>query len=217
MHYTVIKNKIEKVDIIEENEIKIKVRILRNNRILKMKRKHMFDTIQEAELYIKEKQLIKNFKKKQQDRNGNLKCCYCSKVSNQDMTVDHIVSLKTLGKRKNIRKDTELWNLAWDESNFQIACKECNQQKSYCSDEEFQSILKNLEKKGKQLAFRKNKLMAKQSKHANKVSFGMRYRGNETIGELYSQNGRININVQELDMQIARMDSRIIPVELILS
>ena len=97
-----------------------------------------------------------------------------------------------------------------------MLCRDCNNKKNTATNQEYKSVLKNLDKKAQRLAYRKTKLISRGSKDGQKCSFGKNYGKNNSVGERLSKNRRLRFNATEVDIQIARMDSRIIPLNLIL-
>lgn len=211
MYFIVKKGNILKVDLVDKDRNHCKVKS--NGKIYMVKSDNIFDKIEHAKLKKREIDIKARYKKKHKDKNGLYTCVCCGDVS-KNITLDHIKSLYSLGGEKEIRKNYKLWKRAWSESNFQLMCEDCNRRKSISSQNEFNEFMKKLNKKGKELGYKKTTLLAKGVKDGNKCSFGMNK--SEYLHETYIENKRFNINSVDIDMQIAKMDSRIIPLDMIL-
>ena len=188
---------------------------LENGKTFKTDVSNVLETIEEAKLKRREIISKKKFKRYNINRYGKL-ICSCCKVTEGVITVDHIKSLHSLGGEKAIRRDYNTWKKAWSFKNYQLLCRDCNNKKNTATNQEYKSVLKNLDKKAQRLAYRKTKLISRGSKDGQKCSFGKNYGKNNSVGERLSKNRRLRFNATEVDIQIARMDSRIIPLNLIL-
>ncbi|MGL5715190.1 MAG: HNH endonuclease signature motif containing protein [Paraclostridium sp.] len=213
--FVVHRGRIKKCNIVKYTNGQYLIKLISNKKEVFTDVNNVLDTIEEAKLKKKEIYIKREYKQSKMNENGKLFCSCCNKEDN-DITVDHIKSLCSFGGAKEIRKDYDIWRQAWSFDNFQLMCKECNQKKNIADKEEFDAVLRNLNKKAKQLAYKKTKLISKGVKDGQKCSFGIRYKNNETVGELLARNSRMKFDPVDVDLQIARMDSRIIPLEFIL-
>lgn len=213
--FVIHRGKIKECKIIKHENNKCLIEFNSGNRKT-IRISNVLDTIEEVKLKKKEIELKRKYKQSKMNEYGKMICCCCNK-EDKDITVDHIKSLCSFGGEKEIRKDYQIWRQAWSFDNFQLMCKECNNKKNVADQEEFDAVLRNLNKKAQILAYKKTKLISKGVKDGQKCSFGIRYKNNETIGELLSRNSRLKFDAADVDLQIARMDSRIIPLDLILT
>lgn len=163
----------------------------------------VYDSLEEAQIGIKEIEMVKNFKKKRRNKKGELTCKCCG-TTGKHLTVDHIQSLKSFGGRKEIRKNKSLWTQAWNYKNFQILCEDCNKFKSSMSQDEFERSMDIVDLKAR--ALNNNKMLKKtvnKKTPANKISYGI-------ATSEYAKNKKY------LAEKIAKSDSNVLRLDLIL-
>jgi 5-methylcytosine-specific restriction endonuclease McrA len=211
LYFIVKRGRILNVNIVSKEGNICKVN--HNGTIYMVKSDNVFDNIEHAKFKNREIYIKTKYKKKHKDKNGFYTCVCCGNISN-NITLDHIKSLHSLGGEKEIRNNHKLWEIAWSENNFQLMCEDCNRKKNISSQNEFNNLMRKLNKRGKELGYKKTILLSKGVKDGNKCSFGINK--NEYLHEIYIENKRFNINSTDIDVQIAKMDSRIIPLDIIL-
>ncbi|MBP3931173.1 MAG: HNH endonuclease [Peptostreptococcaceae bacterium] len=196
------------VEILEINRGQVKVKY--NNKIEVKSLNEIYDSFDKAKIVAKERTAIRKFKLSHKNKNNQCECSICGrKVDVSEVTVDHIVPIKKFKdvyNLSNIRDDEEVHRLCFDESNLQIACKQCNQAKKTLPD----NVNLIIERKARSLnCLKKNKMINGKSRQV----------GNYTkVGSYVSNSKRHNRNAYD-DMfayEICKRDSRIIPLNLIL-
>ena len=126
-----------------------------------------------------------------------------------EATVDHIVPIKKFKEvynLSNIRENEEVHKLCFDESNLQIACRQCNQAKKTLPDD----INLILEHKARVLnCLKKNKRINGRSRSVGNYA---------KVGSYVSNSKKHNKNAYDdfFAYEICKRDSRIIPLNLIL-
>ena len=212
MYFIVRRDKILKVNIVGKDGNYFTVNS--NGRIYKIESDDIFDNIEHAKLKRREIMIKGKYKRKHKNLDGTYTCVCCGRTS-EDITLDHVKPLFSFGGEREIRNDYRTWKYAWSEKNFQLMCEDCNRKKNISSQLEFDALMNKLTKKGKELGYKKTTLLAKGVKDGNKCSFGINR--NDYLHDTYIENKRFNINSIDIDMQIAKMDSRIIPLEMVLN
>lgn len=181
MYYIIKKNKIEEVGILNKGNEKSLVKF--KDEELLIKNSNIYYSSNEANMAKSELKVIKDFKKNNTNKSGYGYCHYCGKKIHKDScTVDHIQSLYSLGGRRNLREDVELWRLAWDKDNLVLSCEECNSEKDNLDVDVFMHKLSILDRKAKILNMRKLKKSAQEcygKENNRKVGFGISTAGNK--------------------------------------
>ena len=209
--YIVRKNQIERVVIVKKYDSKSLVKsgieeiLMDNNNI--------YNSREEANMAKKEIQITRDFKNKSANKQGYCVCEYCNKkIHKSSATIDHIIPLKHFGGRRKLREDIKKWEEAWDvETNIVIACKECNEEKAIMPLKIFESGLEKLERKAAILNLKKIKKSGIECygyENNRKVGFGISTSQYSKIGKKHNDYSA---------MYLAQKDSRIIPLNLILS
>lgn len=196
------------VEVLEVNKEQVKVKY--NNKVEIKSLKEVYDSFDEARIVAKERTIIRKFKLSNKNKNNQCECNICgSKVDLSEATVDHIVPIKKFKSVYNlsdIREDEEIHKLCFDESNLQIACKQCNQAKRTLPDD----INLILERKARSLnCLKKNKMINGKSRQVGNYA---------KVGSYVSNSKKHNKNAYDdiFAYEICRRDSRIIPLNLIL-
>lgn len=197
-----------KAEILETTKESAKVKY--SNKIEIKPLNEIYDSYDEAKIIAKERTLIKNFKLKHKNKHNQCTCSICGrKVDVSLVTVDHIIPVKKFKEvyeLSDIREDIDVHRLCFDESNLQIACKQCNQAKKTLPDD----VNMILERKARVLnCLKKNK----------RINGRSRYVGNYAkVGSYVSNSKKYNKNAYDdfFAYEICKRDSRIIPLNLIL-
>lgn len=167
----------------------------------------VYNSIEEAKIAQKEIEIVKTFKRGRRNKKGELTCKCCGHKA-KDLTVDHIKPLKDFGGRKALRSNSEAWEKAWNFSNLQILCHDCNQFKNSMSQEQFEKSVDMIDLCARRLNNRK-KLRKATNKNtpANKISYGLATSG-------YAKNRKELVGlVAKSDSNILRLDSILNQVE----
>ena len=194
-----------KVEILEKSKESANIKY--NNRIESRPIEEIYESYNSAKVAAKERTSIKKFKLAHKDKNNQCTCSICGrKVDISVATVDHIVPVKKFKEAYNlsdIREDAEVHRLCFDESNLQIACKQCNQAKKTLPD----NVNIIIERKARVLnCLKKNKRISRQVGNYAKV------------GSYVSNSKKHNKNAYDdfFAYEICKRDSRVIPLNLIL-
>ena len=196
------------VEVLGVNKEQAKIKY--NNKIEVKQLKEIYDSFDEAKIVAKERTIIRKFKLSNKNKNNQCECNICGrKVDISEATVDHIVPIKkfkSVYNLSNIREDEDIHRLCFDESNLQIACKQCNQAKRTLPDD----INIILERKARSLnCLKKNKMINGKSRQVGNYA---------KVGSYVSNSKKHNKNAYDdiFAYEICKRDSRIIPLNLIL-
>ena len=181
-----------------------------NGRVETRPTEDVYDDFNYARIVARERTVIRRFKLSSKNSKNQCVCAICgTKVDVAESTVDHIVPIKKFKETyelKDIREDEMIHRLCFDESNFQIACKQCNRAKKSLSD----SVNMLLDKKARKLnCFKKNKRANGKSRTVKNYN---------KVGSFVSNSPKHNRNAYDdfFAYEICKRDSRIIPLNLIL-
>lgn len=174
--YILKKNRVESVKILNKGNIKSLVD-LKGEEFL-VDNGNIYNSKNEANVAKQEKQIIKDFKNDNTNKNGYGLCAYCGKKIHRDnCTVDHIQPLHSFGGKRHLRDNHELWSVAWDkEYNLALACEECNSEKDNLNVNLFEHKLSILDRKAKLLNMKKLKKSSEEcfgKENNRKVGFGI--------------------------------------------
>jgi len=199
---------VHNAEILEVNKDVAKVKY--NNKIEEKSLKEVYDSFDTAKIIANERTIIRNFKLSHKNKNNQCECNICGrKVDVSEVTVDHIIPIKkfkTVYNLADIREDEDIHRLCFDESNLQIACKQCNRAKRAIPD----NLNSILERKARSLnCLKKNKMINGKSRQVGNYA---------KVGSYVSNSKRHNKNAydDEFAYEICKRDSRIIPLNLIL-
>lgn len=204
--YIIKKRGIVKVEVLtkfdETGELRVKSFDTNHEEIVC--RDNIYDTVEEAEIVLQEIQITKAFKSKRRNKKGELTCACCGHKA-KDLTVDHISPLKSFGGKKALRSNPKAWRQAWNFGNFQILCYECNQFKNSMTQEQFEKSIDMIDLSARRLNNRKKlKKVVNKNTPANKIGYGL-------ATSSYAKNKK------ELVNKVAKSDSNILRLDLILS
>lgn len=197
-----------KVEVLEKTNDKVKVKY--NGRIELKALDEVYNSYDIAKVAAKERAYIRKFKLANKNKDNKCTCAICNrKVDISEATVDHIVPIKKFKEvynLSNIRENEEVHKLCFDESNLQIACRQCNQAKKTLPDD----INLILEHKARVLnCLKKNKRINGRSRSVGNYA---------KVGSYVSNSKKHNKNAYDdfFAYEICKRDSRIIPLNLIL-
>ena len=196
------------VEVLEVNNEEVKVKY--NNKIEIKQLNEVYSSYEEAKIIAKERTIIRRFKLSNKNKNNQCTCAICGrKIDVSEATVDHIVPIKkfkNVYNLSNIREDEGIHRMCFDESNLQIACKQCNKAKRALPDD----VNSILERKARSLnCLKKNKMINGKSRQVGNYA---------KVGSYVSNSKKHNKNAYDdvFAYEICKRDSRIIPLNLIL-
>lgn len=193
------KHHIKKIEVLEVRKFDSIIK-LNNGDIIKRRNSQIINNYNLACIVREEIQVRYNFKKKVYEEEGKFVCniCKSSGTNPEYFTLDHIKPLSSY--RGNLRNNKEAWSYYWNTNNLQILCKRCNNAKGKLSPS-FNYKIDRLARKRNM----KNQKRAYSNRAVNKVGFA--------IGTGKRNRKRIDMDTA---MQIAKRDSRVLDLELIL-
>lgn len=194
--YIINKGEIKSVEVLSKGYNNSLIRL--EGREIYYKNSNLIESIDSAKMALKEYKITRNFKKMNKE-----KVCSCCGNEYDNLTVDHIIPLKSFGKRNEIRKDKELWEQAWSSDNLQLLCESCNKIKNTMSDKDFRKYMCHLINKG-------NKLKNKKINGMNRIAGTKSGNRSQSPSYCMSLNNKLS---PEVMLKLAKMDSRILYVK----
>lgn len=194
--YVINKEEIKKVEVLSKGYDNSLIRL--EGKEIYYKNNNLIESMDSAKMALKEYKIARNFKK----RNRN-KVCSCCGNKYDNLTVDHIIPLKSFGKRSEIRKDKSIWEQAWSSDNLQLLCESCNKIKNTMPDEDFREYMCYLNERG-------NKLKHKKINGMNRIAGTKSSNRSQSPSYCMSSNNKLS---QEVMLKLAKMDSRILYIK----
>ncbi|WP_270504370.1 HNH endonuclease [Paraclostridium sordellii] len=194
--YVINKGAIKRVELLSKGYDNSLIRL--EGREIYYKNSNLIESMDLAIIALKEYKITRNFKK----MNKN-KICSCCGKRYDNLTVDHIIPLKSFGKRNEIRKNKAIWKQAWSANNLQLLCESCNKIKNTMSDENFREYMCYLNDRG-------NKLKNKKINGMNRIAGTKSANRSQSPSYCMSLNNKLS---QEVMLKLAKMDSRILYIK----
>lgn len=206
--YIIKKGEIRKVKVLNQSEDTCSVYDKKDMKILhNVKNKEIEYSYKNAEMKLKELNIVKSFKRRKANKKGICTCEWCGSKGD-DLTVDHIYPLSKFGGREKIRKNKAVWREAWSYDNLQILCKECNQRKDSFVLGRDKHMANMVDYRARVLSMKKN---LKHSQHKNsphgKLGYGI------ATNKWASRKDRYAEYVAKADSNVLRLDMILSSVE----